>query len=206
MRSSDRRSRQRLSPQARMDAILAAATAAFTDGTYDQVSVGAVATAAGASDALVYKYFDNKAGLYTAVVRNHLERLADHQRRLTAELAPNTSARDQVRVSVEAVLDHVEDAGAAWASPFFTGAAEPAGAQDVRSSYRADLVAGLTAQLRNPDERRAQLAIVGFLGFLGAGAQQWVADGCPDADRGPLVESALGALQGALGDWGSLRQ
>ena len=29
--------------------------------------------------------------------------------------------------------------------------------------------------------------------------------GCPAADRGPLVEAALGALQGALGDWGSLR-
>ncbi|MBI5027533.1 MAG: TetR/AcrR family transcriptional regulator, partial [Actinobacteria bacterium] len=40
---------------------------------------------------------------------------------------------------------------------------------------------------------------------LGAAAQQWASDGCPDNDRAPLVESALGSLEGALGDWGSLR-
>ena len=47
MRSPDRRARQRLSPQERTDAILAAATSAFTSGTYDEVSVAAVAHAAG---------------------------------------------------------------------------------------------------------------------------------------------------------------
>ena len=45
--------------------------------------------------------------------------------------------------------------------------------------------------------------IEGF--YIGAAAQQWASDGCPDNDRAPLVESALGSLEGALGDWGSLR-
>nr|WP_300149972.1 TetR/AcrR family transcriptional regulator [Propionicimonas sp.] len=205
MRSADRRARQRLSPQERTDAILAAAAGAFTSTTYDQVSVSGVAVAAGASEALVYRYFENKSGLYTAVVREQLDRLAARQREAVAALRPGTSARDQVRVTIEAVLDHVRAVQAAWASPFFTGAYEPAAVQSLRRQYRQDFVASLTDQLQNPGYRRAHLAIVGFLGYLGAAAQQWVDDGCPDADRGPLVEAALGALQGALGDWGSLR-
>jgi AcrR family transcriptional regulator len=205
MRTQDRRARQRLSPQTRTDAILAAATAAFTVDTYDQVSVAAVASAAAASEALVYKYFGHKAGLYTAVVRGQLDRLVARQQDAVSSLPPNTSARDQVRVMVEAVLDSVTDLHAAWASPFFAGAFEPAAVQELRLRYRTALVAELTGRLRNPDQRRARTAIVGFLGFLGAAAQQWVEDGCPAADRAPLVEAALGALQGALGDWGSLR-
>jgi AcrR family transcriptional regulator len=205
VRTQDRRSRQRLGPRARTDAILASATSAFTGDTYVRVSVGAVADAAGASEALVYRYFENKAGLYTAVVRDQLERLAVRQQESVAALPPGTSARDHVRLTIEAVLDHVKGLHVAWASPFFTAAYEPAAVQELRLRYRTELVAQLTGQLRNPDYRRAQLAIVGFLGYLGAAAQQWVEDGCPAADRGPLVEAALGALQGALGDWGSLR-
>ena len=205
MRTRDRQARQRLSPQQRTEAILAAATAAFTTGTYDQVSVNTVATAAGASEALVYKYFENKPGLYTAVVRDQLERLSERQREAVAQLDPHSSARDLVRVTVETALDHVKDLQVAWASPFFTGAYEPSAVQELRREYRDQFVAGFHERLRNPDHRRAQLAVTGFLGYLGAAAQQWVENGCPDADRGPMVEAALGALQGALGDWGSLR-
>ncbi len=205
MRTQDRQTRQRLTPQERTGTILAAATAAFTADPYGQVSVGAIATAAGASEALVYRYFDNKAGLYTAVVRAQFEQLAARQADVVAHLHPNTSARDLVRLTIEAVLDHVRTLRAAWASPFFTGAYEPGPVQELRRRYRDEFAASLAERLDNPDHRRAQLAIIGFLGYLGAAAQQWVDDGCPAADRGPLVEAALGALQGALGDWGSLR-
>lgn len=205
MRTQDRQARQRLTPEVRTGAILAAATAAFTADTYDQVSVSAVAVAAGASEALVYKYFENKPGLYTEVVRRQFERLAARQADVVAHLHPNTSARDLVRLTIEAVLDHVKTLRAAWASPFFTAAFEPEPVQELRRRYRHEFAANLAERLDNPDYRRAQLAITGFLGYLGAAAQQWVDDDCPDADRGPLVEAALGALQGALGDWGSLR-
>lgn len=205
MRTQDRRSRQRLNPQTRTEAILAAATTAFAGSSYDQVSVSAVAAEAGASDALVYKYFENKAGLYTAVVRAQLERLAARLGDAASALAPNTSSRDRVRVSIEAVLDHVTDSPAVWASPFFVGSYEPEAVQNLRLDYRQEFAAGMVAHLKNPGHRRSQLAMTGFLGFLGAVAQQWAQDGCPADDRHPLVEAALGALQGALGDWGSLR-
>ena len=74
----------------------------------------------------------------------------------------------------------------------------------MRADYRRDLAATLLGRLRNPDWQRGRIGVVGFLGFLGAAAQQWVAAGCPADQRGPLVEAALGALQGAIGDWDSL--
>jgi len=205
VRTPDRRVRQRLTPQARIDAILDAATAAFAADSYDQVSVGAVASAAGASEALVYRYFENKPGLYTAVVRAQLECLATRQADAAAQLPAGASARDLVRVTIGAVLDHVKESQGAWASPFFTAAYEPVAVQELRRGFRTALVAGLTEQVKNPGHRRARLAVVGFLGYLGAAAQQWVDDDCSADDREPLVEAALGALEGALGDWGSLR-
>lgn len=205
VRSGDRRVRQRLGPAARTEAIRTAASRAFAATPYDEVSVGAVAEAAGSSEALVYRYFGSKAGLYTAVVRSQLEQLAASQLAAVSGLPAHASARDRVRVTVDAVLDHVENLHAAWASPFFTGAYEPAAVQDLRLEYRRAFAAALTAQLQNPEHRRAQLGIVGFLGYLGAAAQQWVAEGCQPGDRDPLVDAALGALQGALGDWGALR-
>lgn len=205
VRTRDRQLRQRLTPRERTDAILTAATDAFTGHTYDQVSVSAVAAASGSSEALVYAYFDNKAGLYTAVVGAQLERLASRQADAVADLPANTSARDLVRLTVEAALDHVQESRAPWASPFFTGAYEPSAVAELRRRYRDDFTSRLTQRLDDPGHRRARLAVVGFLGFVGATAQQWVDDGCPDADRGPLVDAALGALEGGLGDWGSLR-
>jgi AcrR family transcriptional regulator len=196
--------RQRLGAQARREAILAAATDAFAASTFDQVSIGAVASAAGASEALVHKYFEGKAGLYTEVVRAQIERLAARQRAADAALPPNTSARDRVRVTVETTLDHVQEVGAGWATPFFTGPSEPEPVQRLRAEYRARHVDELTARLRQEPGHRDRFAFVGFLGFLQAVSQVWLEQGCPGGARPSLVTAALGALEGALGDWGVL--
>ena len=50
-------------------------------------------------------------------------------------------------------------------------------------------------------ERQA-FAIDGYFGFLDAACGRWVDHGCPEDERWPVIETALGALQGALGDWG----
>ncbi len=202
---SEERVRRRLTPQARREAILAAALAAFTSTSYDRVTLGAVGAACGASEALVFKYFENKAGLYAAVVGQDLNELTRRIIEVTAALPPHSSARDEVARTIDALLDHVEGRRVGWASPFFTGAYEPESVQHLRLRSRSELVARLTERLRDPDDRRNRLAVVGFLGHLGAAAEDWVQRGCPSDDRGPLVEAALGALEGGLGDWGSLR-
>ncbi len=199
------RVRRRLTPQARREAILTAATTAFTSTSYDRVTLAAVGAACGASEALVYKYFDSKAGLYAAVVGHDLEELAGRITATTDALPPHSPARDEVRGTIEALLDHVEGRRVGWASPFFSGPDEPDVVQHLRLRSRSALVARLTERLRDPGDRRNRWAVVGFLGHLGAAAEDWVQHGCPAEDRGPLVEAALGALEGGLGDWGALR-
>lgn len=196
--------RQRLQPADRSDSILAAATEAFAAAPYDQVSMAAIGRACGASEALVFKYFESKARLYAAVVSGELDRLADRQASAVAALPPNSSARDLVRVLIEATLEAMASAGSPSASPFFSAQVDPPEVDQLRADFRRQLAGQLSQRLRNPHWQRGQIGIVGFLGFLGAVAQQWVAAGCPPEQRGPLVDAALGALQGAIGDWDSL--
>ena len=203
MTSSAQPARQRLSPAVRTEAILSAATEAFAVNHYEQVSVAAVGRVAGASEALVYKYFDSKPALYAAVVKAQLEQLTAQQRVAVDALPPNSSARDLVRVIIEATLDQVASARTS-ASPFFSGDHEPAEVAALRLGFRARLADDLLARLRNPGWTRGRIAIIGFLGFLGAAAQDWAEAGCPAELRHPLVEAALGALQGAMGDWAAL--
>ena len=44
-------------------------------------------------------------------------------------------------------------------------------------------------------------AIAGFLGFVDQACARWVQNGCPPDERDLLLEAALGALEGGLGDW-----
>jgi AcrR family transcriptional regulator len=187
----------------RREAILAAATQAFLTSTYDQVSVAVIASAAGASVGLVFKYFDGKAGLYTDVVRAQLERLTRRQQEAQAALPRTASARDRVRVSVDTALDHAQESGAGWANLYVTGPSEPESVRQLRRDYRSRVATELTAHLQREGGRRDRYAVAGFLGFLDAASQAWVERGCPPHDRVPLVDAALGALQGGLGDWGA---
>ena len=67
--------RRRLSPGDRKKEILAAAARAFSEQSYDDVHVDAVARDAGASRALVNHYFRDKRGLFLAVIQQLVERL-----------------------------------------------------------------------------------------------------------------------------------
>ena len=50
-------------------------------------------------------------------------------------------------------------------------------------------------------EARHRYALWGYLGFIDAACLHWVERGCPDEERWGLVDAALGALEGGLGDW-----
>ncbi len=61
---TDRQPRQRLDPDARRAAILSAAAEVFGAAPYAEVKIAAVAARAGASEALLYRYFAGKEELY----------------------------------------------------------------------------------------------------------------------------------------------
>lgn len=202
MTAADRPRRRRLDPDARRGAILAAATAAFAAAPYTEVALGAIAREAGASEALVHKYFDGKAGLYTEVVRAALDDVWERQEAALAALPPQTSARDRVRAAIVVYLDHVASRPRAWAAPFHVASNDPEATLVVRRESRTAYVEALASLLQPDPTPRRTYALWGYFGFLDAACLAWVERGCPVDERHSLTDAALGALEGALGDWG----
>lgn len=201
IRRADRRPRQRLDEATRRAEILAAAGRAFAATPYDQVRLVEVARQAGASEALVFRYFGSKADLYAAVIAAAGDDLRARQERADAELGTHPSARDRVRSSLSVYLDHIAAGAVGWAAPFLVPGAEPAAAVAVRRAEREEYVALLAQVLRVRDWPRHRYAVWGYVGFLDGACLAWVERGCPESERHALVEAALGALEGALGDW-----
>lgn len=196
----DRTPRRRLDVDQRREAILTAARALYAQSTYPEVSIARIAEAAGASPALVFHYFGTKAGLYVAVVETAVKALADAQRKAQDRLDTNVPARDRIRASLLVYLDHIATHPTAWAAPLL-GGPEPREALDLRHRTRAGYVAALRDLLRPVTWARHDYAVWGFFGFLDQACLRWVEAGCPDTDRHALADAALGALEGALGDW-----
>lgn len=199
---NSRPTRRRLDAEERRDAILGAARRLFARAPFSEVSVAQVAEASGSSSALVFHYFGSKAGLYAAQLSSALDELVRAQTEANDRLPPGTSARDRVRAALELHLDHVSTNTAKWIAPF-TGGDQPAEAQQARREARAAEVEWLRALLPETDSARREAALWGYFGFIDGACLHWVSNGCPAEQRYPLIDAALGALEGALGDWGA---
>lgn len=199
---ADRMPRRRLDPGQRRAVILDVATRAFAAAPFAEVSVGAIGAEAGASEALVHKYFESKAGLYAEVLGRELDALAERQSAAVADLEPGVPARDQVRAMLLVQLDALADPERGWASPLRVRAGEPGIAVALRERARHAWVDAMSTVLAPDQGPRQEYALWGYVGFVSGGGARWLARGCPQADRWLLAESALGALEGALGDWG----
>ncbi|WP_214402918.1 TetR/AcrR family transcriptional regulator [Pseudonocardia lacus] len=196
MTRADRRPRRRLDVEQRRAAILAAAQDAFGAAAYQQVALSRVAEAAGASEALVLRYYGSKATLYVEVVRSAIALLLQRQRAADAALPAGTAPLDRVAASARTYLGFVAEFRHGWAGPLRTPWGEPPEAEALRVELRTHYVDLLRALLGpGPDH-----AFRGYLGFLDAACLAWVEAGCPDDEREPLVAAAVGALRGALTD------
>lgn len=194
--------RQRLDTTARREAILAAALQCYAEAPYAEVSVAEIARTAQASSALVFHYFGNKATLYAEVVAAAVAELSAAQRSAVAGLAEGAPKRDRVRASILVYLDHIATHPRTWAAPLL-GGEEPPEAVAVRHQARGAYVEALRELLRPSDWARHEYALWGYFGFLDQACLHWVEQGCAADDREAIADACLGALQGALGDWGS---
>lgn len=192
--------RRRLSVDERRSAILDAARSRFSSAPYPAVSAAEVARASGSSTGLVFHYFGSKAQLYAEVVRGAAQDLADEQVRAQAALPEGVPVRDRVRARVLVQLDHVAARGTADGLPL-GGGEEPPEAVAVRREAREAQVEALRQLLAVGDGVRHRYAVRGWLGLLDEVCRRWVEAGCPESERHPAVDAALGALEGALGDW-----
>ena len=200
-RRADRTPRQRLDARTRRAAILEAATEAFSRAPYPEVRMTDVAARVGGSPALLFRYYGSKAELYAAVLDVLLREVAAGREAAVAALPPGTPRRERLRVGLDVYLDHVA-ANPRAATGQLLGGEEPPEALAVRAEARAAELTQLRALLAANDWPRHDFALHGYLGFVDYTALAWVQAGCPDDRRSPLVDAALGALEGALGDWG----
>lgn len=194
--------RQRLDTAMRREAILAAAVECYAQAPYAEVSVAEIAATAHASSALVFHYFGSKAALYAEVVTVAVATLTQAQRSAVASLPERATKRDRVRTSILVYVDHIASHPRTWAAPLL-GGEEPAEAVAVRQQARAEYAEALRQILQPAAWARHEYALWGYFGFLDQACLHWVEQGCPSAERDALTEAALGALQGALGDWGA---
>ncbi|MCI1746923.1 MAG: TetR/AcrR family transcriptional regulator [Acidipropionibacterium sp.] len=201
MSRTDRRPRHRLDPDSRRAAILDAAIEAFAVQPYGEVTISSIADAAGASNALVYRYFENKEALYTEVARLAIADLRASQAAALRQLPRGVPLRDRLRATAVVYLDHIASHPDAWAMPMRQPGGEPPAAAELRTRARSTYVEDLARLLEPNDQRRHEYALWGYFGFLDTACLHWVERGCPDNDRWPLIDAALGALEGALGDW-----
>jgi len=194
-----------MDPDQRRALIREAAAEAFAAEPYDRVSLATIATQSGASEALIHKYFDTKAGLYAEVIRDGVAVLVARQRAAAAALPSGASARDQVRSSLIVYLDYIAAHPSGWSATFLYAGNDPQPALDARREIRSAYVEALRELLGLPGAgtaaSRDEFALWGYFGFLDGACLRWVHDGCREDQRWPLIEAALGCLEGALGDW-----
>jgi AcrR family transcriptional regulator len=195
---ADRHPRRRLDTAQRRAAILGAAQAAFAAGSYKEVSVAAVAEAAGASEALVLHYYGSKAALYVTVVESGIALLRERQEAADAALDPSASPIARVAESVRVYLDFVASYRHGWAGPLRAPYGEPPEAEALRTDLRRHYVGQLRTLLGPAPDRPRDLALHGYLGFLDAACLTWVDAGCPDGERAAIVAMAVAALRAAV--------
>lgn len=101
--------RNYLSQKQRRSQLLELGVELFTAESYDEVSTDDIADRAGVSKGLMYHYFGNKRGFYTAVVRYLAARILE-------SVAPSEDRTklENLRFGVETYLDFVEDHGAGY--------------------------------------------------------------------------------------------
>ena len=201
MARTDRQPRTRLDPDSRRAAIVEAAAAAFAAHSYAEVTISSIARRAGASDALLYRYFASKDVLYTEIVQLAIDELLGQQAAALEALDTGVSVRDRVREATRVYLDHISTHPAAWAMPLRNPGTEPSTAATVRLNARRDYVQRLASMLAPSSQLRHEYALWGYFGFLDAACLHWVERDCLEDDRDPLIDAVLGALEGALGDW-----
>lgn len=187
--------RRRLPVELRRAQILDKAGSLFAENGYNAVSTHAVAQACGVSEGLLFHHFPSKAEMYAAVVGRRLDRLDATMEQAIQDLPPNSPKRDTVRALIVTYLDHIAEEPLSWAA--VARGDTPTEAQFVGIERRDGVVDKLLALVGD-----RPIAVSGFLGFVEAVCLDWVDAGCPATAREPIVTAALGALEGALGDWG----
>jgi AcrR family transcriptional regulator len=180
------RRRVRLDNDERRAQLLQLARKAFSDRSYDDVSIDDLAREAKISKGLLYHYFPTKRDLYVAGLHEIAEELVERCTNIPSDLPPI----DRVRYGIDAYLDHISQHSRAFVSLMRGGiGSDPEVAQVVEGVRKrlADHFLEQTpfAQMLSKDVR-FQTAVKGWIGFVEGVSIDWCAS--PRLSREELRE------------------
>ena len=167
------RRRIRLDNDQRRAQLLELAKRAFSDRSYDEVSIDDLAKVAGISKDLLYHYFPTKRDLYVAGLHEIADALVDAVIQISEDLPPI----DRIRHSVDAYLEHISRHSRAFVALMRGGiGSDPevaAVVDSVRTRLFDRLLAGSSLATLLAGDARFETAIRGWMGFVEAASIDW---------------------------------
>jgi AcrR family transcriptional regulator len=162
--------RRRLDIDERRAQLLALAREAFAARSYDDVSIDALAQAAGVSKGLLYHYFPSKRDLYVATVEVAAQQLLSQ-----TVPDPAVSPRQQVFDGVAGYLRYVEQNAAAFVGLMQSGIGRDqevyAIIENVRERFVDVIMERLGGALTTPVQRTL---VRGWVGMVEAASLEWL--------------------------------
>jgi AcrR family transcriptional regulator len=191
------RRRVRLDNDERRAQLLALARRAFSESSYDEVSIDDLARAAKISKGLLYHYFPTKRDLYVAGLRQIADDLVAAITRVPEDAPPI----ERVRAGLDAYLDYVAQHARAFRSLMRGGIGSDPEVAEVVESVRARLfdrfLRGAPLAPVLAASARMSTAIRGWIGFVEAASIDWCAperDADPSALAGPPARASSARL------------
>jgi AcrR family transcriptional regulator len=170
------RRRVRLDNDARRGQLLALARHAFSDRSYDDVSIDDLAREAKISKGLLYHYFPTKRDLYVAGLREIADELVARVAAIPTDLPPV----DRVRAGLDAYLDHIQQHARAFVSLMRGGiGSDPevaAVVENVRRKLADRFLEGSPLSGMLAGNVRFAVAVVGWIGFVEHVSIDWCAN------------------------------
>ena len=170
------RRRIRLENDARRAQLLELARKAFSDRSYDEVSIDDLAREAKISKGLLYHYFPTKRDLYVAGLREIAEELVERVTAVPVDLPPE----ERMRAGLGAYLDHIAAHSRAYVSLMRGGiGSDPEVAaviEGVRTRLAARFLEGSPLESMLSNNARFQTVIRGWIGFVEGATIDWCAN------------------------------
>jgi AcrR family transcriptional regulator len=170
------RRRIRLDNDERRAQLLQLARKAFSDRSYDEVSIDDLAREAKISKGLLYHYFPTKRDLYVAGLREIADELVERCINLPKDLSPI----DSVRAGLDAYLDHIKQHSRAFVSLMRGGIGSDPEVAQVVEGVRKRLADSFLDDMPFADvlskDIRFQTALTGWIGFVEGASIDWCAN------------------------------
>jgi AcrR family transcriptional regulator len=173
---AETKKRRRLPPAERRVLIVEAAGRLFGERGYDGTRLEDVAVAAGVTKPVLYRHFDNKTGLYLALLERHRADLGS----FAAAIPAAGTLEPRLRAVLDVWLEYVETHSYAWKMLFRDtggGAEVEAFRRDVHAQARATLVGmiGALSTTRIPRRELEPLAELLSMGMASV-VLWWIED------------------------------